>query len=385
MKKSILLLQHKLHYNFGIHALYRNITKALAHYLCKDTLKTCAAVLLTMLILIPLAACSSDSAKNTAPSAISAEKQPVQAFGIVKAQETIEITAPFTVNIREIHVKEGQPISAGDTLAQYDTNEADIQLKLMEQELAAIKAKTEARIKMLEEKKKLLNNNMDPELLKLEKSLEAAKVKYLVAIEDVSRLQVLKDSGTATEKAYRDSFVISEISRLSSEELQLSLESLKTSKLKDIQLEEMQINQESSEIKLLELKISLMRDKMNKDFFKQNKILSPVSKGIVEKTSCRQGAEALEKSVLFNIINTDTLIVEANVDEQFIKDVHLGARAYIIPESDRSLEYKGKVTFISSIAILHNGETVIAVQITPDDKGITLLPGSNAEIDILTE
>ena len=385
MKKYILILQRKLRYNIGIYAPYKNITKALKRYFCKDNLETCAVVVLTIFMLTALAACSSNTAQNPASTAINAEKQPVQAFGIVKALETVEITAPFTVNIKEIHVKEGQTISAGDTLAEYDAHEAEIQLRLMEQELAAIKTKTEAGIKMLEEKKKLLNNNMDPELLKLEKALEAAKMKHLVSVEDVSRLQVLKDSGTATEKAYRDSSVISEINRLSSEELQLSLESLKIAKHKEIQLEEMQINEEMSEFKLLELKIGLMRDKMNKDFFKQNKILSPVSKGIVEMARCRHGTEALEKSVLFNIINTDTLIVEANVDEQFIKDVHMGARAYIIPESDRSLEYKGKVTFISSIAVLQNGETVIAVQITPDDKDIRLLTGSNAEIDIITE
>ena len=84
-------------------------------------------------------------------------------------------------------------------------------------------------------------------------------------------------------------------------------------------------------------------------------------------------------------MDTDSLVIEANVDEQFIKAVKLGARAYIIPEWDRSQEYKGKVTFLSAYAIQQNSETVIPVQISLDEKYNGLLPGFNTEIEIDVE
>ncbi len=336
-------------------------------------------------LLLSLSACSGENGPNPAAVDIPAVKQPVQAFGIVKALETTEVTAPFALKINKILVKEGQPIAAGDILAEYDGHEAEYQLKLAEQELTAAKTKVQTRIKMLDEKRKLLEAGTDPELLKLEKSLEAAKIKYLAAAEDVSRLKALKDSAIATEKDFQDSSAALELSRLSLEELQLTAESLRETKRKEIRLEDLEIRQELSDIQILELQTGQIKDKMSSEIFQQNKVISPVSSGIIENTGCRQGTEAAEKSSLFTIANADTLIVEAYVDEQFIRDVHLGARAYIIPESDRSLEYKGKVTFIASMAVLQNSETVITVQITPDSKDMKLPPGSNAEISISAE
>ena len=344
-----------------------------------------SVLLLTAAMLLPLTACSNDSEKKPAAADLEAGKQPVQAFGVVKALETIEVTAPFAADLTEINVKEGQLLTLDSLLAEYDDREARMQLKLMEEELKAANLKTGARRKMLDEKKVRLNNGTDPELLKLEKSLEAARMKQLAADDDAARLMELKNSGTATEKELRDSSLVADINRSTAQELQLTLESLKISKLKDIQQESLQLDQELSEIKLLELKINFTKEKMDSDLFKDHKVHSPVSNGAVEQIICRQGTPIPEKSVLFRIINMDTLIIEANVDERFIKDVGLGAKAYITPEWDRSLEYKGKVTFISSLAVLQNGETVVAVQITPDDKDIRLLPGSNAEIDIIAQ
>lgn len=84
----------------------------------------------------------------------------------------------------------------------------------------------------------------------------------------------------------------------------------------------------------------------------------------------------------FTIVNLDSLLIEANVVEEFIRDVDLGSRVKIVPIADRTKEYTGKVIFISQIAFNNNGETVIPVRISIDNLDSFLLPNYNVDVFI---
>ena len=78
-----------------------------------------------------------------------------------------------------------------------------------------------------------------------------------------------------------------------------------------------------------------------------------------------------------------TLIIEADVSEEFIKDVKIGDNAAIISLADPSKEYKGKSTTISNMAVKKNGETIVPVEISIDNNDGFLLPNFNVDVEIV--
>ena len=84
-----------------------------------------------------------------------------------------------------------------------------------------------------------------------------------------------------------------------------------------------------------------------------------------------------------SILDLDTLIVQANVAEDFIKDIKLGSKAIINPLANPDKEYEGSISRISNMAVQENGETVVPVEITLINVDDSLLPNFNINIKII--
>lgn len=326
--------------------------------------------------------CSSGTKKADGPLSAATEKQPVEAFGTVVAGETTEIGIGFPVRIKRINVCEGEAIRENCVLAEIDTNTFELELKLKEQEAAALKTEAALLRDLLEEKKSLLESGNDPDLALLEKRLENANTAYKDAQNVLSVNERLLSSGAISKEDFKASSDKIRAAGNAVEELALSLESLRHAKRTEILQEEIQFNGKTAEISKLELEREIMLGKLTGNSLQPDKILSKIPRGIVGGIFCKAGETVAADKPVFSVLNLDTLIVEAGIDEQFIEDVRVGARAYIVPELDRSAEYKGRVIFISSAAVQQNAETVIPVRIALDKKETSLLPGCNVEINI---
>ena len=81
----------------------------------------------------------------------------------------------------------------------------------------------------------------------------------------------------------------------------------------------------------------------------------------------------------------DSLVIEANVGEDFIKDVKIGADVLISPVADYSRTYRGTITRLSELAVVENGETVIPVEISFEQHDNFLLPHFNVDVKIYTD
>jgi multidrug resistance efflux pump len=81
-------------------------------------------------------------------------------------------------------------------------------------------------------------------------------------------------------------------------------------------------------------------------------------------------------------MDLNSVVVEANIAEEFIKDVKLNAPVVISPIADTAKTYKGYVVTISDMAVKQNGETVVPVQIAIDDMDGFLRPNFNVNVDI---
>ena len=83
---------------------------------------------------------------------------------------------------------------------------------------------------------------------------------------------------------------------------------------------------------------------------------------------------------VMQLIDADTIVVSAEVDEEFIRDVELGGTVTIVPASDISLSIPGVVTHIANLAVEKDGKRIIKVEVKPQDPDGELKPGYSADV-----
>jgi Multidrug resistance efflux pump len=337
------------------------------------------------LFVIMTASCSSNTPKQSGPTPADTENQPVVAFGVIKAAESLEINLGFPVKINRIFVTEGAKIKENDLLAEIDYSEFQKGIELKNKSIAALKDEIEFMSKMLKEKRELLESGNDMDLLLLEKKLENSVNSYEKAKSELAVKKNLFTTGAISESELATYSDTAENIQNAVDELKISLAGIKENKQNELLTEEMQLDQKEYQLSVSELEIKSLNEKASDSCIKRKNIISELPNSIIEHINCKQGEVIPAGSPIISIMNLDTILIEANVDEQFIKNVRLGAKAFIIPEIDRSQEYKGTVTFISSMALQQNGETVFPVQIKLDKMEDILLPGCNVEINIMTD
>lgn len=138
---------------------------------------------------------------------------------------------------------------------------------------------------------------------------------------------------------------------------------------------------EKATAEALENEINVMKSKLNKSYIKDNKIICDVDKGIVYDFNCTLGDTIKPGVKILSVLNSNNIVIQANVSEEFIALVKDGAIADIIPAAAKGIKYTGKVTYISNKAVQKNGETTVPVEITLD-KTDGLMPDFNVEVNI---
>lgn len=140
-----------------------------------------------------------------------------------------------------------------------------------------------------------------------------------------------------------------------------------------------------SEIKLQEKELNLQKSFLNNPFISGNSIICPMTKAVIEELRYNQRDYLPSNTTLFTLVNLENLIVQADVPEEFIKDIQIGSKATIIPLADRNLEITGEVFFIASNAQIFSGETIVPILISLDEESDLLLPNFNVDIKIQKE
>ena len=133
----------------------------------------------------------------------------------------------------------------------------------------------------------------------------------------------------------------------------------------------------------LKSRLEILENKLNKAYIKENQIVSPYDNAVIYDIQYETGHITDASKKAFSISNLDSLIIEAEVVEEFIKDVHVGARVRIVPVADRMREYEGSVKYISQMAFSNNGETIVPVKISIDNNDSFLLPNYNVDVYIM--
>ena len=374
-----------------------------------------------------LAGCQSGGENTTASAEANAEEmamqqeaqsQIVEAWGEVSAETIKEVHIDFDATVLDIYVKEGQEVKQGDKLMTLDYEEYKTSIAQKEKELSLDKKTYEGQIKSsggsvqkisnLKEKAnniaKRVSEGTDTEIVSLQAEITSDKEELANIQKDIEVQKELVAAGTDTQKSVDD------LNKKASElKTKIGAAEQKITNLKkDRQVEITEINSEiagiedtlseneksnqvtisSSAIKqeISNLEVAQMKSKYAKDFIKGNDIVLDIPKGIIKTIKVVEGAQiGGTNTCLLEILDEQSLIVKANVSEEFIKDVKVGAEANIIPYADREAVIKGKVKEIQNMAIDKNGERVIPITIEAIEDSPYLKYGYSVDVEICTQ
>lgn len=316
------------------------------------------------------------------------EKQDVEAFGTIKAMDIRNINIDFAAVVSKVNVIEGQRVKSGDVLLSINTQNYQNQIRNKEIELNTLQIEISGLNRDCRVKQDSLDQNSDPDIRKYINDRQYAQDQYDKALKDLAVKEELYKSG-AVSGSEVDEFkkTVSE-KKKAIDDAEMGLDSARWKIQRELEQLKTSIDQKSSQASSLELDIKSMKDKLNKNCIKGNDIVADVPNGVVSEVACVQGDIVVateEGKKILSVINTDSMVVEADVAEEFIKDVKVGAEVTINPQADKSRSYKGKVISIAEKASQKNNETVVPVRISIENIDSFLLPEFNVDVKINIE
>lgn len=333
------------------------------------------------------------------------QKDVIEAAGKIKANDVKNIILDFPAVVQTVLVKEGQRVKLGEELItldisdikqqilnnENDLNQGKLQLEISTNDINTYENQLQQDIVQYDKEK---NNNVSVELK--QKDYEYAQEVLSREKDDLAKKQSLYQASAISksdldaeqrrfedaEKTVNDKNLLLDDALYNRQQtldkLQIGI-SQEESKLNDLKLN---IEIQKQKLSTLQSDMKQLKDKLNKSYIKENKIISDIKNGMVQEVSHVSGDYIQTNTKLLNLVNLDSLTVEAEVSEDFIKDVKVGAEVDIMPLSDSSKIYKGHVLKIADMGIEKNGETVIKTQISIDNADEYLKPDFNVDVKI---
>lgn len=337
------------------------------------------------------------------------------AWGEVTYERIYDIIIDFPSFVTEVNVKEGDRVSLGQQLALLDMSEYLGSIDKLQEQLAASKAGLDntsqdtaalaADIAQLQKdidtKVQEYNQETNSDLKILRTSLELAKTEVENAKKDVREYQALHEAGSSPQSVldqYVDILVkkekaLSDVEnniektksalRTELDQLNIALQS-KQSQLDQIEKSNTaNTAMQSSSVSVSRIDLKLMKNKSAKDFLKNSHLVSHVENAIVHNIGVINGSAVgaqYTPTRVMQLIDADSIVVSAEVEEEFIKNVVPGMTVRIVPTSDSSMSIPGTVIHISALAVEKDGKRIVKVQVKPQDPQGDLKPGYSADV-----
>lgn len=268
----------------------------------------CIVALLHCLCLIPLASHAE-----------------VYSNGLLVSYQEVAVSARASGVVKEMFVREGQWIAAGDTLAELDAAKEYLDIQLSELELE------ELHIAL----KKTKNGPRPMEIEKMEVDLKKASLASAKSKSELDRMKRLVEQKAVSDKDVEDAQNACDASDLSVQSARLTLELAKAGPLEeDVLLQEMKIAQKMTSQDQKKLALEKMT------------VVSPVD-GVISKLYYAAGENAASGQPFCDVLSTDSLYVELNLPISEIKQVKMGSKVSVSVPSVAAASYAGRVVFIS--------------------------------------
>lgn len=346
-----------------------------------NKIKKITAIILTLIMILGVSACSKpDKQATTEAAPVQVKENSVEAFGVVKATDVHNVNISFDATVDRVAVREGQKIKKGDVLMTLNIEDYMTLINAKQHEVNAIRLE----IKKLQSKiiEADISKSNDPDVKKLANDLKYAKQVYDNIIKEHADKQELYQSGAISKYELDEFAKIVENRKKDAVDLSYSLDiAMHDKQIGNKELRD-NITIQQEKAAALDKEISAMKEKLNQTYIKGKEIISDVDNGVVFELGYIDGDIVSPAKKALSIMNLDELIVRANVSEEFIKDIKLGQKVEIIPVADKSKKYNGTVKMIANRAEVQNGETVIPVEISIDSNDGFLMPEYNVDVEI---
>ncbi|NLN66157.1 MAG: HlyD family efflux transporter periplasmic adaptor subunit [Clostridiaceae bacterium] len=337
------------------------------------------------------------------------------AWGEVTYDKIYDIIIDFPTFVTDVKVKEGDRVSLGQELAELDMSEYHATIDKLQEQIASGKAALEnthqdttalladiAQLKEdIETKTREYAQETNADLIILQTTLESAKTELDIAKRDVQDHQTLYAAGSIPKSVldqYTDILTRRENAFVDVENnIEKTKRALKT-ELDQLNLalqsKQTQLNQiersnaantamQKSSINVSQIDLKMMKNKSTKEYLNNNHIVSHIENGIVKNIGVMNGTAVGTQHTptrVLQLIDMDSIVVSAEVDEEFIKKVNLGMTVQIVPPQDNSLSIPGEVIHISNLAVEKDGKRIVKVQVKPQDPQWELKPGYSADV-----
>ena len=324
----------------------------------------------------------------------------------------------FNATVTDILVKEGQAVKQGDKLMTLDYEDYKTGILKKEKELVLDQTALEGEIKSssgsIQQVSNLrskansiqarINNGTDTEIVAIEAEITSDKSDLAVIQKDIEIQKELVEIGSSTQKIVDD--LEKQASDLknkigAAEQKIANLKKDKQTQIADINADIAKIQDSLSETEknnqvalnsaaikqeISNLEVEQMKSKYAKAFIQENDVILDIPRGIVKSIKVVEGSQiGGTNTCLLEILDEESIVIKANVSEEFIKDIQLGAEVNIIPYADREAIFKGKVKEIQNMAIDKNGETVIPIIIEATEDSPYLKYGYSVDVEVYME
>ena len=382
--------------------------------------KTAAAVLVIIILIVSIVVFIQKKkdieAMREADSLITTNNiAELEAWGEVMYSRIENISIDFSSTVIDVKVKEGERVTLNQPLVDIDLTEYNgsieklskqmianqLALEAAPQDISALQADIARLQEEIARKKEEYNNDTAADIKLMQNSIELALKELEDAKTEFQDYQSLYDEGAVSKTILNQYESALNQRQKAVDDLEASKKKTKTAlkdelnmldislKSKQIQLAQLRdgnstsVAMQESSVSATEVDLSIMTGKLEKDYIKDNQIVSNVKNGIVKNIAVingnRLGVQGVPTSIL-QIIDADSITVSAEVYEEFIGSVQVGDAVKIVPTSFPDISLEGTVTHIPALAVEKDGRRVVRVIINPDDSENILKPGFTADV-----
>ena len=375
---------------------------------------------------------------EAAPEA-AAVKDGVEAFGVVRCTDVRHIGFDLPARVLEVRVKAGERVVRGQTLAVLDLGEplAQVRSRRHELRLAALEleriergfrdgdrrvsreaervrnllASAEQELHRLQEEhareSRGLRDGSDPELRRLSGDLDSAVEQHERARADLADKEFLRRDGAISQSALEEFREQVRAREKAVKDARLALEGWRQGGERDLRQRETGLRQKEAEVENLRLQLESTRTesvslheaqqekadylraelehlerRLRPGFLAGDRVVCELADAVVAELSCQPGDLVDPEKRILSLLDMGTLVVEADVPEDFIRDIRPGAPARVVPVADPGRSYAARVEFISGTAADRGGQTVVPVQLRLEAPDGFLKPSFNVDVTI---
>ena len=316
-----------------------------------------------LLAALMLTACSSANGQTEVEEVdLSVVSRQVEAFGRVVVGEEMNVSLNIPVRVEALAVSNGDSLKKDEVVISLDLTTMDHQAADLKAELAVIQAEINA-----------LAAELGQETTRLNQDLAYAEKAYALALEDFNIRKSLQAAGAISIEEMDRYQREAEARQKEMEDLQLTLRQRSGA-------EKLQVRRQQYEV--LEGKALRLKAQLEQPFIRENKLVCPYERGAVTDLTVKQGDSIEAGQRILGFMNLDSLMVEADVLEEFIGDVVVGAPVTLVPVADRTKTYEGTVSSIAQVAYVVNNETVVPITISLNHADDFLRPNFNVDVFI---